>query len=103
MLLAVLILVPCVGIGTIGYHWLGDLSWVDAFLNASMILGGMGPVDRMTTDTAKLFSAFYALFSGIVLNVAPLFWSSIVPPVARRDPPQICSELPRSTTYSGTR
>jgi hypothetical protein len=53
-------------IGTIGYHRLDSLPWVDAFLNASMILGGMGPVDRMDTTGAKLFAAVYALFSGLV-------------------------------------
>ena len=55
-----------VGAGTLGYHTLGSLSWIDAFLNASMILGGMGPVDRMETVSAKLFAACYALFSGLV-------------------------------------
>ncbi len=55
-----------VGLGTVGYHTAGRLPWVDAFLNASMILSGMGPVDRMETSTAKLFSALYALFSGLV-------------------------------------
>jgi hypothetical protein len=53
-------------IGTTGYHWLGSLRWVDAFLNASMILGGMGPVDHMETTPAKVFAAMYALFSGLV-------------------------------------
>jgi hypothetical protein len=53
------------GIGTIGYHWTARLSWVDAFLNASMILTGMGPVDKLETDTAKLFASFYAIFSGV--------------------------------------
>jgi hypothetical protein len=52
------------GIGTVGYHRLGGVAWIDAFLNASM-LGGLGPVDRMDTDGAKLFSALYALFSGL--------------------------------------
>jgi hypothetical protein len=42
------------------------LSWVDSLLNASMILGGMGPVDTLTTDGAKIFASFYALFSGLV-------------------------------------
>jgi hypothetical protein len=66
-------------IGTTGYHRLGGLRWVDAFLNASMILGGMGPVDRMDTTAAKLFAAVYALFSGLVfvalmgLVLAPWF------------------------------
>ena len=55
-----------VGIGTFGYHALGRLGWIDAFLNASMILGGMGPVDRMETSAAKIFAALYALFSGLI-------------------------------------
>jgi hypothetical protein len=54
-----------VGVGTVGYHWLGNLPWIDAFLNASMILGGMGPVDHMDSSAAKLFAALYALFSGL--------------------------------------
>lgn len=52
-------------VGTFGYHWLGDRPWLDAFLNASMILSGMGPVDRMEKDPAKVFAALYALFSGL--------------------------------------
>jgi hypothetical protein len=66
LLLAVVILLTGVGIGTLGYRLIGDLPWIDAFLNASMILSGMGPVDRMTTGAAKLFSAVYALFSGLL-------------------------------------
>ena len=54
-----------VGLGTVGYHWLAGVAWIDAFLNASMILGGMGPVDRMDTNGAKIFAACYALFSGL--------------------------------------
>jgi hypothetical protein len=54
------------GIGIFGYHWLGGLSWVDSFVNASMILGGMGPVDALKTSAAKIFAGFYALFSGLV-------------------------------------
>jgi hypothetical protein len=48
-------------LGTAGYHFLDHLSWVDSFLNASMILGGMGPVDPLRTTAAKLFAALYAL------------------------------------------
>jgi hypothetical protein len=51
--------------GSAGYHYLGDLPWIDALLNASMILAGMGPVDPIRSSTAKLFAAFYALYSGI--------------------------------------
>ena len=63
---AVLIVVVAVGIGVLGYHEYGNLGWLDAFLNASMILGGMGPVDRMETTGGKVFAAFYALFSGLM-------------------------------------
>lgn len=52
-------------IGMIGYHFIAGLSWIDSFLNASMILTGMGPVDTMPNEGAKFFSGFYALFSGI--------------------------------------
>src|SRR5690349_5827913 len=52
-------------IGSAGYHWIGHLAWIDAMLNASMIMTGMGPVDRMETNAAKLFAAGYALFSGV--------------------------------------
>ena len=54
-------------IGILGYHWIADLGWVDSLLNASMILGGMGPVNQLTTDSAKIFASVYALFSGLVL------------------------------------
>ena len=54
------------GIGTLGYHYFGGVGWIDGFLNASMILTGMGPVDKMETDSGKLFAAFYALYSGLV-------------------------------------
>jgi hypothetical protein len=63
---AFLILLCAVGLGTLGYHTVGRLNWIDSFLNASMILSGMGPVDRMETTAAKLFAAFYALFSGLI-------------------------------------
>jgi hypothetical protein len=54
-------------IGVFGYHWLGGLAWVDSLVNASMILGGMGPVDPITTTVGKLFASAYALFSGFAL------------------------------------
>jgi ABC-type uncharacterized transport system permease subunit len=54
-------------LGVWGYMRFGGLSFTDAFLNASMILGGMGPVDALTNDAAKWFASFYALFSGIAL------------------------------------
>jgi hypothetical protein len=54
-------------IGVCGYHYLGSLPWVDSLLNASMILGGMGPVDPMKSNAAKIFASMYALYSGLAL------------------------------------
>ena len=53
-------------IGMAGYHWLAPMRWTDAFLNAAMLLGGMGPVDPLTNDSAKLFAGVYALYCGVV-------------------------------------
>lgn len=55
------------GIGMLGYHFLESLSWIDSLLNASMILGGMGPVNPLRTSAGKLFASFYALYAGIIL------------------------------------
>ena len=63
---AVATLCVALGIGMGGYHFLDDLPWVDSFLNACMILGGMGPIDALKTTAAKLFAGFYALFAGLV-------------------------------------
>jgi len=57
-------------IGILGYRAFEGMSWIDATLNAAMILGGMGPVDPLHTDVGKLFASFYALFSGIIFLVA---------------------------------
>ena len=55
-------------LGMAGYHWLGHIDrWVDCLYNASMILGGMGPVDELHDDAGKVFASFYALYSGIML------------------------------------
>jgi hypothetical protein len=51
--------------GSAGYHFLNNLTWIDALLNSSMILTGMGPVDPVKSTAAKLFATFYALYSGI--------------------------------------
>lgn len=56
-------------IGAAGYHFLERLPWIDAFLNAAMILGGMGPVDPLTTSAGKIFATVYALYSGLALIV----------------------------------
>jgi len=53
-------------IGIIGYHTLAGFGWIDSLLEASMILGGMGPVNPLTNDAAKIFASLYALFSGLM-------------------------------------
>ena len=52
-------------VGVLGYHFIGALPWIDSLLDASMILGGMGPVDPLKSDAAKVFASLYALFSGL--------------------------------------
>jgi hypothetical protein len=59
------ILAVGLGAGILGYHYIAGLSWIDSLLNASMILGGMGPVDPLKTNAAKIFASCYALFSGL--------------------------------------
>jgi len=68
-------------IGMVGYHILEGLSWIDAFLNASMLLGGMGPVNTPVTFGGKLFAGLYALYCGLaVILVAGV----ILAPIAHR-------------------
>jgi hypothetical protein len=55
-----------VGVGTVGYHVTAGLTWLDALLNAVMILTGMGPVAPLQGVSAKLFAIAYALYSGVV-------------------------------------
>ncbi len=81
LILALLVLTAGLGVGVLGYHFLGDLGWVDALLNASMILAGMGPVDALHSTAAKIFASCYALFSGLVfIGVASL----VIAPFAHR-------------------
>lgn len=75
-LLYALILLSCsLGIGMIGYKWCTGMPWIDAFLNASMILTGMGPIAVMESPGAKFFAGTYALFSGVIFlsTVAVMF------------------------------
>jgi hypothetical protein len=69
------------GVGVLGYHVTAGLDWVDALLNASMILTGMGPVSPLTTNGAKLFASAYALFSGVIFIASA---GVAVGPVAHR-------------------
>jgi len=73
--LALAIVLVSLGIGMAGYHGFEQLPWLDAFLNAAMILSGMGPVALIQTPAGKLFAGCYALFSGLALvtTVAVIF------------------------------
>ena len=66
LLLTLAVISVALAIGVLGYHHLAGFSWIDSILNASMILGGMGPVDQLPSDAAKIFASVYALFSGVV-------------------------------------
>ena len=68
-LIAAGVVAIALGVGIAGYHWIAGLGWIDSLLNASMILSGMGPVDRLPTRAAKLFASAYALFGGLVFIV----------------------------------
>ena len=61
------VIVVSLGIGMAGYHVFEKLPWVDAFVNAAMILSGMGPVATLQTNGGKIFAGCYALFSGLTL------------------------------------
>jgi hypothetical protein len=63
---AAVLVTVAVCIGVVGYHYLNDEAWIDALVDATMILGGMGPVAPLTNNAAKLFASFYALFSGLM-------------------------------------
>lgn len=77
--LGFVIILFSLGLGMIGYAHFENMEWIDAYLNASMILSGMGPVDEMVTRNGKIFSGTYAIFCGVVflvtiaIIIAPLF------------------------------
>jgi len=78
-LVSVMLIILSVCIGMTGYHHFGQLKWLDSFHMACMILTGMGPVVEMKTDSAKLFSSFYALYSGVAfLSITAVFFAPIV-------------------------
>jgi hypothetical protein len=65
--LGVVVIVASLGIGMTGYHVFEKMTWIDAFVNASMILSGMGPVSTLQTDGGEIFAGCYAIFSGLAL------------------------------------
>lgn len=79
--IAMAVLLVSLLIGMLGYHGLAHMAWIDSFLNAAMILGGMGPVGDLPNDISKLFAGCYALYAGIVfIAVAGI----VIAPVAHR-------------------
>ena len=76
---AALLVIVSLIVGTVGFHLFAQQEWLDAFLNASMLLGGMGPVGEFSGAPGKLFAALYALYAGLVflivagLLMAPVF------------------------------
>ena len=82
------------GVGTLAlgmaiYHWVEGLGWLDAFLNAAMLLGGMGPVDPLRTTAGKWLAGFYALFAGAVfLVLAGVMLAPVIHHVSSALPPR---------------
>ena len=78
LLMSIALMAGALSIGVAGYRWIAGFGWVDSILEASMILGGMGPVNQLSSQSAKLFASAYALFSGLIfigvmgLVLAPL-------------------------------
>ena len=84
-LASVALLLLSLGLGMAGYEHFEDLPWRDAFVNAAMLMGGMGPVDPLRTDGGKVFAGLYALYAGLVFLVASgLVFAPIVHRVLHR-------------------
>jgi hypothetical protein len=78
-LAGIALVVPSMAIGMLGYHVLEGRSWLDAFLDAAMLMGGMGPVTTPVTAAGKLFAGTYAIFCGlVVILVAGVMMSPII-------------------------
>lgn len=77
--MAAAVIIVSLAIGTLGYHHIEGLAWIDALLNASMILSGMGMISELHTTGGKLFASAYALFSGIVfLTIAAILFTPLL-------------------------
>lgn len=69
LFLGMIIIAVSLAIGMMGYHYIEKMPWVDSYVNAAMILSGMGPMEPLRTNLGKIFAGTYALFSGIVFLV----------------------------------
>ena len=76
---SLLLIIISVFAGTVGYHYFGQLNWLDSFHMSCLILTGMGPVMEMKTAEAKMFDSFFALYSGVAfLSITAVFFAPIV-------------------------
>lgn len=77
--IAICVIALGLSLGILGYHFIAGFNWIDSLLEASMILGGMGPVKELHNDASKIFASVYALFSGlIVLALMGIMLSPVV-------------------------
>ena len=67
--LAFVVVILSLAAGTVGYRWIERLGWMDSFLNAAMLVGGMGPVTTPVTNAGKMFAGVYALYCGFVVLI----------------------------------
>lgn len=78
-LFAFILIIASIVFGVLGYHYIGELSWIDSFQMSCMILTGMGPTSEMHSNSAKAFSSFYAIYSGVsFLTVSAIVFSPII-------------------------
>jgi len=78
-IMALIIIIISLTIGAVGFHFTVDLSWIDSFFNASMILGGMGLIAPINNDSGKIFASFFAIYSGAAfLSSIAIFISPII-------------------------
>jgi hypothetical protein len=74
-----MLVAPSLLLGMVGYHWLESLGWTDAFLDSSMLLGGMGPVHQPHSEAGKVFAGCYAIYCGlVVILVAGVMMAPII-------------------------
>ena len=97
-LVALAVMGAGLGLGVFGYHYLAGLQWIDSLLNASMILGGMGPVNPLQTNAGKIFASLYALYSGIILLASV---GILVTPIFHRFMHRFHLELEDDSSESG--
>ena len=79
IIFGIIIILAALFAGMLGYHSFEKMSWVDAFVNAAMILSGMGPVSQLATNEGKIFAGCYALFSGLAfIAITAIVFSPVI-------------------------